>query len=78
MPPAGGGWLWGGAAAHNPPPPSPLLNDWQDRDSDLDNANVPQQPTVEVSEEQVCMTSCFGLQDLTSWQPREGVVIGKI
>lgn len=53
VPPAGGGWLWGGAAAHNQPPPPPLLNDWQDRDSDLDNANVPQQPTVEVSEEQV-------------------------
>ena len=49
VPPGGGAWLWGGAAANNPPPPP--LNEWQARH--MDNANFPQQPTVEVSEEQV-------------------------
>ncbi|KAL9965898.1 hypothetical protein ACROYT_G029756 [Oculina patagonica] len=51
VPPGGGGWLWGGAADNNLL--QPPLNDWQDRHPDLDNANLPQQPTVEVSEEQV-------------------------
>ncbi|KAJ7378265.1 Ubiquitin-associated domain-containing protein 2 [Desmophyllum pertusum] len=51
VPPAGGGgWLWGGGPANNLPPP---VNDWQGRHPDVDNANIPQQPTVEVSEEQV-------------------------
>lgn len=50
VPPGGGAWLWGGAAANNPPLPPPL-NEWQARH--MDNANFPQQPTVEVSEEQV-------------------------
>lgn len=49
VPPGGGAWLWGGAAANNPPPPP--LNEWQA--THMDNANFPQQPTVEVSEEQV-------------------------
>lgn len=53
VPPGGGGWLWGAAAANNQPPQPPPLNEWQDRHLDMDNANFPQQPTVEVSEEQV-------------------------
>lgn len=51
VPPGGGGWLWGRAADNNPLQMPP--NDWQDRHPDMDNANIPQQPTVEVSEEQV-------------------------
>lgn len=51
VPPAGG-WMWGAAAAPNHP--GAPLNDWQaNRQSDDDNANLPQQPAVEVSEEQV-------------------------
>lgn len=51
VPPAAGGWLWGGAAPNHPAAP---LNDWQlDRHTDEDNANLPQQPAGEVSEEQV-------------------------
>jgi len=50
VPSAAGGWLWGGGAPDHPAAP---LNDWQDRHLDEDNANIPQQPTVEVSEEQV-------------------------
>lgn len=54
VPPGGGGWLWGGAAVNNPPPQQPPLNEWQGRQVlDMDNANFPQQPAVEVSEEQV-------------------------
>lgn len=53
VPPGGGGWLWGGAGGQQPPPPPPPMNNWHDRDADADNANVPQQPTVEVSEQQV-------------------------
>ena len=52
VPSAAGGWLWGGGAPDHPAAP---LNDWQDRNPDEDNANIPQQPTVEVSEEQVCV-----------------------
>lgn len=52
LPPGGGGWLWGGAGGQQLPPPPPL-NNWHDRGADVDNANIPQQPTVEVSEEQV-------------------------
>ena len=43
--------MWGAAAPNHPGAP---LNDWQaNRQSDDDNANLPQQPAVEVSEEQV-------------------------
>ena len=58
LPPGGGGWLWGGAGGQQPPPPPPL-NNWHDRGVDVDNANIPQQPTVEVSEEQVGRNCCF-------------------
>lgn len=53
VPPGGGGWLWGAAAANNQPPQPPPLNEWQGGHLDMDNANFPQQPTVQVSEEQV-------------------------
>lgn len=51
VPPAAGGWLWGGAPPNHP---AAALNNWQlDQHTDEDNANLPQQPGGEVSEEQV-------------------------
>ncbi|XP_068685422.1 ubiquitin-associated domain-containing protein 2-like [Montipora capricornis] len=47
---AAGRWLLGGEANRQP---DAQLNDWQTRHPNDDNANLPQQPTVEVSEEQV-------------------------
>lgn len=50
VPPAAGEWLWGRGVPNHPAMPR---YDWQDRQPDEVNANVPQQPAVEVSEEQV-------------------------
>ena len=53
VPPVGGaaGWLMGEGMNHHP---DAAINDWQAGHPNDDNANLPQEPTAEVSEEQVC------------------------